>query len=149
MTVFKWEPYSAGSLRHELDTLFDRILGVEPAKAQTDAYVMKPAADIYESDKELTICIEVPGVKKENLEIKAEAGVLRVRGEKRAVRQPEGASRHFHIAERSWGTYERALSLPDYLEPDKAMADYTDGVLTVVIPKREEAKEKEIKIAVK
>ena len=149
MTVFKWDPGNVNFLKNEIDTLFDAVMGVVPRKTSSHPYTMCPVADVIQTGDAVVFELEIPGAGKEALEVKTEAGMLSIHAEKHPVQHSDTDNNKFHVAERSWGTYERSFAIPDFLELDKAVADYTNGVLTVSIPRREETAKREIKIPVK
>jgi HSP20 family protein len=148
MSLFRWDPINVSNLRTEIDSIFSRILGTEPRKGQ-GVYVITPYADVYETGMGFVLALEMPGVKKEDIEVKTEAGLIRICADKSAGETPEEEKRRSHIAERSWGKYERSFELPDYLDLEKASAEYEDGVLVLQIPRREESMQREIKVQVK
>ncbi len=96
------------------------------------------ALDVHESDEAYTVTVEIPGVKKEDLSVEVEDGVLSIRGEKRSEREEKSEKRRY--VERSYGSFSRSLSLPRNVSPDKVDARYHDGVLTITLPKAEESK---------
>ena len=116
-------------LHREIDRLFDdafRGFGF-PA--------LKPALDIQETDKQYKIALEVPGVEEKDIQITLDNDVLMVRGEKRQEQEKKEGG--FHRVERSYGSFQRALNLPDDANQDSIKASFKNGVLTVTIDKRE------------
>jgi HSP20 family protein len=105
-----------------------------------------PPVDIYETENELVLKADVPEVDPKNVAIQMENGTLTLRGERRFDEQRNG--RGFHRIERGYGSFVRAFSLPDTVEPDKVKADYKNGVLTVVLPKKEVAKPRTINVEI-
>ena len=103
-----------------------------------------PAVDITEDDEQYVITAEVPGAKKDDVTIEMHDNVMTVRGEKRSER--EEAREHSRHVERSYGSFSRAFTLPANAAGNQVKASFTDGVLTVTIPKAEEAKPKIISI---
>ena len=99
-----------------------------------------PSVDISETEKEITVKAEIPGIDKKDIEISLEENHLVIKGEKRG--ETEETGKHFHRVERCYGSFYRSLQLPATVEKDKIDATYKNGVLTVVLPKSEEAKEK-------
>ena len=91
------------------------------------------AGDIEETDKEIVVRIEVPGMEKKDFEISIEGSMLSLRGEKRFER--ETTDSRYHVMERAYGVFQRTLPLPAEVDADKAGADYKNGVLTVRLPK--------------
>lgn len=107
-----------------------------------------PSVDIEEEEDKYLIKADLPGVDKDNIEVKLENGVLSIRGEKKTeVETGKGTRRH--RSERFHGTFARSFSLPDAVRADSVEAAYKDGVLSLSIPKAEEAKPRAIDIQVK
>jgi HSP20 family protein len=106
-----------------------------------------PPVDIYSTgEHELVIKAEVPGMNKDDIDITVEKFTLTIRGEKKAEETVKDDQ--FHRVERSYGAFERSFSLPPTVDANRVEAEYKDGVLTVKLPLREEAKPKQIKINV-
>ena len=106
-----------------------------------------PSVDIEEQEDKYLIKADLPGVEKKDIEVKLENGVLSIRGEKKAEKETGKGTRQ-HRTERFHGTFARSFTLPDAVKADKVDASYKDGVLTLSIPKQEEAKPKSIEIKV-
>jgi HSP20 family protein len=141
-------------LRRQMSRLFDdffsgpmvpRFPMMTPAPML--AAVVTPQIEVSETDKEIQIAAELPGIDPKDVEVTLADDVLTIRGEKQAQRQ-EGQDRDYHLAERSYGTFARYLRLPFHLDPQNIRAMFKDGVLTLTIPKPEEAQQKVHRIAV-
>jgi HSP20 family protein len=124
------------SLNDELSRLF----GSQVAESWT------PAVDVYENKENFVVQAELPGLKRENIEVSLHDGTLTISGERKAEKRSEETE--VHRAERYVGRFQRALVLPTTVAPDKVKAAYIDGVLTVTLPKTEEAKPKKIDVSV-
>jgi HSP20 family protein len=106
-----------------------------------------PPVDIYSTgEHELVIKAEVPGMNREDLDITVENFTLTIRGEKKAEQTIK--DEQFHRVERSYGTFTRSFALPNTVDPNRVEADYKDGVLSLKLPLREEAKPRQIKVNV-
>lgn len=103
-----------------------------------------PAVDVAENDDEYVISAEVPGAKQEDITVELHDGVLTLRGEKKREHQEE--KDHVRYVERSYGSFSRSFSLPANADGDKLTASFSDGVLRLRVPKREEAKPRVINI---
>lgn len=114
----------------------------EPAAARP----WSPAVDISENENALLVSADIPGVKMEDIEIKLEHGTLTLSGSREFKKQEEKGG--YHRIERSYGTFQRAFSLPDTVDTDKVEAAFDNGVLTITLPKKEVAKPRTIKVAV-
>lgn len=105
-----------------------------------------PSVDIDEQDDKYLIKADLPGVDKQDIDVKLENGMLSIRGEKRTESQTGNGKRH--RTERFHGTFARSFTLPDSVDADKVDANYRDGVLTLAIPKMEQAKPRSIDIKI-
>jgi len=105
-----------------------------------------PAVDVAEEKDKLLVKIEVPGIEEKDLKIHFEDGILTVTGERQFERKDE---RNYHRIERAYGTFTRTFSLPRSVDANQITASYRNGILEIEIPKKEEAKPKQIEISVK
>jgi|SRR5581483_3120394 len=106
-----------------------------------------PPVDIYTTgENEIVLKAEIPGMKKEDIDITVENFTLTIRGEKKT--EQEVKDDQFHRVERSYGAFTRSFALPQTVDANKVEADYRDGVLTIKLPRREDAKPKQIKVNV-
>ena len=105
-----------------------------------------PAVDVAEEKDKLLVKIEVPGIEEKDLKIHFEDGILTVTGERQFERKDE---RNYHRIERAYGTFTRTFSLPRSIDANQITAAYRSGILEIEIPKKEEAKPKQIEISVK
>jgi HSP20 family protein len=103
-----------------------------------------PAVDIFEEPEQLRFVAEIPGVKPENVKITVEDNVLTIRGTKEQV--AEEKAEKVHRYERTYGTFERTFTLPGTVNPDAIKATYEHGLLTLMLPKLEKAKARQIKV---
>ena len=106
-----------------------------------------PAVDIYETEKEIVLKADLPGIKLEDVDIRVENNVLSVRGERRF--EKEVKEDNYHRVERAYGNFVRTFALPNTVSADKIEAAYENGVLRITMPKREEARPKQIRITPK
>jgi HSP20 family protein len=138
------------TLRDELDNLFQLALG-QPLETPFDPDRLPegclPALDLYEDNDGLVVKVELPGMKKEDIAISLEDGTLTVSGERK--QDPRFDEATVCRCERVLGRFERRVSLPCKVDAGKIKAAYTDGVLTVTLPKAEEAKPRQIPINIK
>ena len=104
----------------------------------------KPAMDLVDTDDNLVLRADLPGMSEEDLSIEIKDGVLTISGERRAEHEEKGEG--FHRVERSFGSFSRSLSLPDGVNPNQVAADFRDGVLEVRIPKPEASKPTRVEI---
>ena len=105
-----------------------------------------PPVDIQETDHELVVKADVPDMEMKDIDVRMENGTLTLRGERKfEAQKSEGG---WHRVERSYGTFERAFTLPETVNPEGVKADYKNGVLTITLPKKEVAKPRQIKVNV-
>jgi HSP20 family protein len=105
-----------------------------------------PSVDISETESEYQIKAEIPDVKKEDVKVTLEDGVLTIQGERKHEKEEKG--KKYHRIERSYGSFVRTFSLPDVIDDDKVKAEFKDGVLNLHLPKSEKAKPKAIDVKV-
>jgi HSP20 family protein len=105
-----------------------------------------PAVDIAEEDDQYLVKVELPGVSKDDVKITMEGNLLTISGEKKGQKETK---KNYHALERSYGSFSRSFTLPTTVQGDKVAAEYKDGVLTINLPKAEEAKRKQIEVKVK
>jgi HSP20 family protein len=106
-----------------------------------------PTCDIYENDNEIVVKAELPEVKKEDVNVSIENNILTIRGERNL--SEETKRENYHRLERSYGEFSRSFTLPSFVDTGKVNAEFKDGMLRVTMPKREEAKPKQIEVTVK
>lgn len=103
--------------------------------------------DVAETDKEIEVTAEVPGMEEKDLDVEVSAGVLTIKGEKKY--EEEKKEKNYYLSERRYGSFRRSFRLPDTVDEDKISATFDKGVLKVTIPKKPEAQSKAKKISVK
>ena len=142
--LMEWRPFREISrLRREMDRLWDDYFGAGRRGLQP-LTEFAPAVDIKETDTEIVVKAEVPGMDAKDINISVTGEVLTIKGEKKA--ELEEKEENYHLIERSHGSFSRSLVLPAAVDMDKIEAKYDKGVLTVSCPKREEVKPKAIEI---
>jgi HSP20 family protein len=124
-----------------LDESFFRPLRIWPRWMEGELAL---PLDMYETEEALTLKASVPGVKAEDIDITVAGNTLTIKGE--FQREEEGKRGNVHFEERHYGKFQRSVSLPNTVDPDKARAEFKDGVLTLTLPKVEEAKPKHIEV---
>jgi HSP20 family protein len=137
----EWSPFT--QLRDHMNRLFD--LGL-PARSTEAFGNWSPALDAYEDKDRYTVCVELPGLKKEDISVTVDNGVLTISGERKSEKEVDEGT--LHRSERFYGRFSRSVSLPTAVKSDGVGATYRDGILKVEIPKAEEAKPKNIEVKV-
>ncbi len=143
-----WKPFrSALGLQDEINDLFrDFFRGWDVNGKDSMPGSWAPAVDIEENENEFVVHADVPGIPKKDISIRVSDGALMITGE-RKEEKTEGKGRN-RRTERVYGSFARSFSLPSSVDGEKVKAAYKDGVLTVTLPKKEEAKLKEIAVKV-
>jgi HSP20 family protein len=144
MPIMKYAPFSAvenfpAGLRVFEDTV-NRLLS-EPA-----ARPWSPAVDIFETENELLLKADLPGLDMKDIDIQIENETLSLRGERKYENSSKDGG--FHRVERGYGAFVRYFTLPETIDPERVTADYKNGVLTVTLQKKELAKPRQIKVQV-
>jgi HSP20 family protein len=145
------DPFLA--LHREMNRLFDEAVrgfglsegGTSP-EALASGGVAVPRIDVSETDQNLKVFVELPGVDQNDVEITLTDDVLTIRGEKKA--EHENQQQNYHVMERSYGSFARAIRLPFTVNPDQVQATFKDGVLSVALPKPAETQQKEHRIQI-
>jgi len=132
------------NLPRELDRMFDETLGNIQFGRGENLRQWFPVTDVSETPDFLVLKLEVPGMDREDLKISVENNTLTVRGEKKQETSSEDET--FFRTERSYGSFERTFALPSHVDHDNVKASLENGVLTVRLPRREEARAREITI---
>ena len=148
MSLIRWNPFG------EVNTMFDRMMGNPLAywsrftsEGNGDKKLQwAPFADISETEKEYVIRAELPAVKKEDVQVTLDDGVITIKGERKQAK--EDKNEKFHRVETFYGSFERSFVIPDNANPDAIHSESKDGVLSVHIPKTEAPKQKPKQIAV-
>ena len=146
MQLTKWDPF------REMEDVFERFsrpLGWRHRGGQelmaTGDWI--PRVDIAETDKEFVIKAELPEIKKEEVSVSVDNGVLTLRGERKQEKEEKG--KKFHRIERFYGSFTRSFTLPENVDETKVDASFKDGILQLTIPKTKESKPKAIEVKVK
>ena len=142
----RWEPVrEMMTLREAMDRLFDDAF-TRPLSPRDGGW-STPAVDMYQTDNDVVIKAALPGFKADDVQINVTGDLLTIRGE--LNHEEEQNEKSWHIREQRWGSFERSVSLPTAVVPDKAQADFANGILTITLPKAEEVKPKTISVKAK
>jgi HSP20 family protein len=146
MALIPWRPWGElDSLRREMDRLWDQFSGAKPTEWVRGEWA--PSVDVSETKDTVVVKAEAPGIDPEEIDITLSDGVVTLKGEKK--REREEKEENYHIIERTYGSFSRSVRLPAVVQEDKVKANYKDGVITIILPKAEQAKEKSVTIEVK
>ena len=144
-----WDPLrDLSSIQEKMNQLFEDTLSRTRGREEGLAAGMwAPAVDIYETSESVVVKAELPGLTKEQVGIEVKDGVLTLKGERKVEREVK--EENYHRVERAYGTFQRSFSLPASVDQEKIGATLKDGVLEVTLPKKEQAKPKQISVSVK
>lgn len=148
MNLIKWNPFTE---LEEMSNRLNQIFGRPAVSSAADQQMLKvadwaPSVDISETDKAYLIKAEIPEVKKEDVKVTIDDGMITIQGERKMEKEEKG--KKFHRIERSYGSFVRSFRLPDGVDESKAKAEFKDGMINVTLPKSEKAKSKAIEVAV-
>ena len=147
-TMTRWNPFKdLEEMEQRLSTYLGRpAVRTEAGKEAMTVAEWSPLVDITEDDKEYLIKVELPEVKKEDVKVAVENGVLTITGERKS--EKEEKNKKYHRVERAYGSFVRSFALPDLADADKVKAEFKDGMLAVHVPKSERAKAKQVEVKV-
>ena len=146
MGIVRYDPFrDLRTLQEEVNRLFStnltRAFGDDEGIGRG---IWAPSVDIYENKDQIVLEAELPGMKQEDFDLSIENNVITLRGERRFEKTDE--SDNYHRVERSYGAFTRSFTLPQTVSADEARAEYSNGVLRVTLPKREETKSRRIEV---
>jgi len=124
-----------GSLHREIDRLFDDFTRGALTGSQQGQDRLGPSMDVTETDKEITVSVEMPGLERKDIDIAIDDDVLTIRGEKTVEEENKDEKKNLHVTERAYGVFYRAIQLPSGVDPSKLQATMQNGVLKITIPK--------------
>ena len=147
MAIIRWAPFQElATMEDRMNRLFNDVCTRQNADVRTRA-AWAPPVDIYEAGShELILKAELPAMTREDIDITLENNTLTLRGEKKF--EQDVKDEQYHRVERTYGSFSRSFALPTTVDVNKVSAEYKDGVLTIKLPFREEAKPKQIKVDV-
>jgi HSP20 family protein len=136
-----------GSLQREVDRLFeDFARGIGGLSTAGDGELV-PRMDVSETDKQIEVSLEMPGLERSDVEISLDDNILTIRGEKKVEKEEDDKNKNYHVTERGYGVFYRAIQLPPGIDPSQIQATMSNGILKITIPKpaQNEAKKIEVK----
>jgi len=148
MTVItRWDPFREFStLQDRMNRLFRESYGPEGREEALATTSFAPAVDVYEDEHNVTLKIEVPGIDEKDIDVRIENNVLTVHGERKFEKDEK--EENFRRVERQYGSFTRTFNLPTTVDAEKVSAHYDKGILKVALPKKAEAKPKQIKVSI-
>jgi HSP20 family protein len=147
MNIVKYDPFrELRSLQDEMTRLFTGVMPTSFNREEMTHGAWAPSVDIYEDKDNFVVKAELPGMKKEDIDVSLHDGSLSISGERKSEEKVEDGE--VYRSERYFGRFQRTVALPATVDAGKIKAQYQDGVLTVTLPKAEEAKPKQIDVQV-
>jgi HSP20 family protein len=147
MPIIRWDPFQELNLiTNRMNRLFQDTYGQGSTEESLTTSAFVPPVDIYEDEHNITLKIEVPGIEQKDIDVRLENNTLTVRGERKF--EKEEKEENFHRLERRYGSFYRAFTLPNTVDPDSVSAEYDNGLLKIKLAKKAEAKPKQIKVSV-
>jgi len=146
MAITRWDPFrDLNILQERMNRVFeDAAVRGWKSDEPSATTSWSPAVDIYETDSEIMVQAELPGVDRKDIALQLENNVLTLKGDRRF--EKETNQENYHRIERSYGGFSRAFTIPTTVDEEKIRADYKDGILKIALPKKEQVKAKQIKI---
>jgi HSP20 family protein len=145
MAIIRWDPFrDIVTLREKMNRLFEDAVTARGEEKDMISSTWTPSIDIYETENELVLTAELPGVKEDNIEIKIEDNTLSLSGERKF--EKETKEENYHRIERSYGSFYRSFTIPKHVDQEKIKAEHDNGVLRISMPKSPETKAKKVKV---
>jgi HSP20 family protein len=149
MAIVRWlDPFrDLSTIQERMNQIFEDALARNRGREEgLRSGMWTPAVDIYENNDSVVVKAELPGVEKDQISVEVKDGILSLRGERKFEKEVKEES--YHRIERAYGSFQRSFSLPVSVDQEKVTAKFRDGVLEVKLPKKEQAKPKQIKVNV-
>ena len=145
MAIIRWDPFrDMTTLRERMNRLFEDMAASRGEEKDLATSSWAPAVDIYETENEVILTAEIPGIEEKDIEIKVEDNTLTLRGERKL--EKETKEENYHRIERAYGSFFRSFTLPAFVDQDRIEAEHENGVLKIRMPKRSELKPRKVKI---
>jgi len=132
--------------RRRINGMFNDFFTLEPVGFMESDWM--PAVDIEEDVNNIFVKADLPGIDEKNINVRLEKNVLSISGERREEKKTEGKDKRSVVTERSFGSFTRAISLPDSIKSDQIRAEFKNGILSITIPRTKAEESKKIKISI-
>jgi HSP20 family protein len=142
--ITRWEPFQGTNLQEQVSRFLESSFGSTDKNSSLATWA--PAVDIHETEGELVVKADLPGIAEEDIDVRIEKNMLTIRGERKFEKSVNDDN--YLRVERAYGSFSRSFSLPNTVNTEAVQAEYRNGVLTVTMPKREESKPKQVKVNV-
>lgn len=145
MAIIRWDPFrDLITIREKMNRLFEEAVTSRGEEKDMVSSSWTPHVDIYETEHELVLSAELPGIEEKDIEIKLEDNTLTLKGDRNF--EKETKEENYHRIERAYGSFYRSFSLPPYIDQDSIKAEHENGVLKIVMPKKPELKPRSVKV---
>jgi len=148
MTLIRWDPFrEMSALQERMNRLFSDVRAQAPVRGEEivqGAWI--PAVDIFETNEAIVLKAELPGITAQDISVEVKDNTLTLKGENKF--EKEVKEENYHRVERSYGSFQRAFTLPGTIHQEKVKAKFKDGILEITLPKVEEAKPKQVKVEI-
>ena len=148
MALIRWDPFrEMSALQERMNQLFSDVRGqgnVREEELIRSTWI--PAVDIFETPEAVVLKAELPGITAQDISVEVKDNILTLKGEKKF--EKETKEENYHRMERSYGSFQRAFTLPETVQQEKAKAKFRDGILEIALPKVEEARPRQIKVEI-
>jgi len=145
MAIIRWDPFrDLVTLRERMNRLFEDAFTSRSEEKDMLATTWTPSVDIYETENELVLTADIPGINEKDIEVKIEDNTLSIKGERKM--EKETKEENYYRIERSYGNFYRSFTLPHNIDQDKINAEHENGILKITMPKKPELKPKNVKI---
>lgn len=145
MAIIRWDPFrDLVTLREKMNRLFEDAASSRGEEKDLVASSWTPSVDIYETENEVILTAELPGIEDKDITLKIDDNTLTIKGERKF--EKEAKEENYHRIERAYGSFYRSFGLPRYIEQEKIKAKHEHGILKVTMPKKHESKPVSIKI---
>ena len=145
MAIIRWDPFrDIVTLREKMNRLFEDAVTARGEEKDMISSTWTPSIDIYETENDLVLTAEVPGVEEDDIEIKIEDNTLSLSGDRKF--EKETKEENYHRIERSYGSFFRSFTIPRNVDQEKIKAEHDNGVLKISMPKKPESKPKKVKV---
>lgn len=148
MALIRWDPFrEMSALQERMNRLFSDVRAQAPVRGEEivqGAWI--PAVDIFETNEAIVLKAELPGITAQDISVEVKDNTLTLKGENKF--EKEVKEENYHRVERSYGSFQRAFTLPGTIHQEKVKAKFKDGILEITLPKVEEAKPKQVKVEI-
>jgi HSP20 family protein len=145
MAIIRWDPFrDIVTLREKMNRLFEDAVTARGEEKEMISSTWTPSVDIYETENEIILTAEVPGIDEKDIDIKIENNTLSLQGERKF--EKETKEENYHRIERSYGSFFRSFTIPHNVDQDRIEAEHESGVLRILMPKKPETKPKKVKV---